>query len=173
MILSIWKYSMIVIPIRSLERTLHKAHHTGPSHSIICTASNVLEALLLPTDNDYLLPADDQHGFRPGHCTTSALLQLTTDIATGFNQKKPHPRTVCVALDLTAAFDTVSHNVLISKISRSTLPEATSRWLSRYLRSRQSVTSCRGVKSTARIVHTGVPQGSKLSLSLFSFYIHS
>ena len=31
------------------------------------------------------------------------------------------------------------------------------------LRGRQSVTSCRGVKSKARIVHTGVPQGSKMS----------
>ena len=35
----------------------------------------------------------------------------------------------------------------------------------------QSVTSRRGVKSKARIVHTGVPQGSKLSPSLFSFYL--
>ena len=34
------------------------------------------------------------------------------------------------------------------------------------------MTSCRGVKSTARIVQTGVPQGSTLSPSLFSFYLH-
>ena len=129
-------------------------------------AAKVLEALVLPTVNAHLLPADDQHGFRPGHSTTSALLQLTTDIATGFNQKKPPHRTVCVAADLTAAFDTVSHNVLISKISRSTLPEVTSRWLSCYLRGRQAVTSCRGVKSSTRIVHTSVPQGSKLSVQL-------
>ena len=31
---------------------------------------------------------------------TSALLQLTTDIAMGFNQRKPPDRTVCVAVDL-------------------------------------------------------------------------
>ena len=129
-----------------------------------------MEAFVLPAVNAHLLPADGQHGFQPGHSTTSALIQLTTDIATGFNQKKPPPRTVCVAVDLTAAFDTVSHNVLISKISRSTLPEVTCRW-SCYLRGRQAVTSCRGVKSTARIAQTGVPQGSKLSPSLFSFYL--
>ena len=82
---------------------------------------------------------------------------LTTDIATGFNQKKPPHRTVCVVVDLTAAFDTVSHNVLISKISRSRLPEVTCRWLSCYPRGRQAVTSCRGIKSSARIIHTGVP----------------
>ena len=60
---------------------------------------------------------------------TGALLQLTTDIATGFNQRKPPHRTVCVAVDLTAAFDTVCHNTLISKIARSTLPSPTTRWL--------------------------------------------
>ena len=103
--------------------------------------------------------------------TTSALLQLTSDIAIGFNQRKLPHRTVCVAVDLTAAFDTVYHNVLLSKIVRSTLPEATCRWLSNYLRGRQSITSCRGVKSKARIVHTSVPQGSKMSPTLFSFYL--
>ena len=34
----------------------------------------------------YLLPAQDQHGFRREHSTTSALLQLTTIIAVGFSQ---------------------------------------------------------------------------------------
>ena len=68
-------------------------------------------------------------------------------------------------------FDTVNHNILLSKIARSTLPEATCRWLSNYIRGRQSVTSCRVLKSKATIIHIGVPQGSKLSPTLFSFYI--
>ena len=41
-------------------------------------------------------------------------------------------------------------------IARSTLHETTCRWLSNYMRGRQSFTSCRGVKSKARIVHTRV-----------------
>ena len=59
-----------------------------------------------------------QHGFRPGHSTTSALLQLTNDVATDFNQRKPPHRTICVAVDLTAAFDTVNHNILLSNSAR-------------------------------------------------------
>ena len=67
-------------------------------------------------------------------------------------------------------FDTVCHNNLLSEINRSQSP-ATSRWMSCYLRGRQAKTCFRGVKSTSRIVNTGVPQGSKLSPSVFSFYI--
>ena len=153
---------------RNQARTALSALLIGISRS---SAAKVMEALLLPTINSHLLPSADEHGFRPGNSTTSALLQLTSDIATGFNQRKPPHRTVCVGVDLTAAFDTVNHNVLLSKIVRSTLPEATCRWLSNYLRGRQSVTSCRCVKSKTRIVHTGVPQGSKMSPTLFSFYL--
>ena len=139
--------------------------------SLLCPAAKVLETLILPTINKYLLPAQDQHGFRREHSTTSALLQITTDIATGFNQRKPPDRTVCVAVDLSAAFDTTFHNKLLSKINRSHLPQATSRWLSCYIRGRQAKTFFRGVKSPSRKVNTGVPKGSKLSPSLFSFYI--
>ena len=88
-----------------------------------------------------------------------------------FNQRKFPDRTVCVAVDLSAAFDTICHEKLLSKINRSHLPSATSRWLSCYLRRRQAKTCFRGVKSPFMKVNTGVPQGYKLSPYLFSFYI--
>ena len=143
-----------------MERLDHK---TDPSK----LWRTIKTTIMLTNLNTHLLPAFDQHGFRPGHSTTP----LTSNVATDFNQRKPPHRTMYVVVDLTAAFDTVNHNVLLSNIVRSTLPEATCRWLSNYIRCRQSVTSYRGVKSKARIIHTGVPQGSKLSPTLFSFYI--
>ena len=124
------------------------------------------------------LPAQDQHGFRHEHLTILALLQLTTDIAVGFNQRKPLDRTVCVAVDLSAVF------AITTCYQRSQLPPAIVRGLSCYLRGRQAKTCFRGVKSTSRKVNTkgcfrGVKstsrkvntKGSKLSPSLFSFYI--
>ena len=111
------------------------------------------------------------YSFRPRQLTTSSLLQRTTDIKTGFNQWKPPHRTVCMAINLTATFDTVSHDILISKIAVSSLPPAITRWMSCYLKGRQAATSIRGPKSNLRIARTGVPQESKLSPSLFNYYI--
>ena len=166
---SIWKTSLI-IPIPKPSKDSSQGTSYRPI-SLLCPAAIVLEALILPSINEFLSPAKDQHGFIPRHSTSSALLQLSTDIETGFNQRKPPHRTVCVAMDLTAAFNTVSHNILISKIAGSSLPPAITRWLSCYLRGRQAATSFRGTKSSMSIVRTGIPQGSKLSPSLFNYYI--
>ena len=108
---SIWKTSL-VIPIPKPGKDSSQGTSYRPI-SLLCPAAKVLEALILPSINEFLSPAKDQHGFRPRHSTTSALLQFTTDIETGFNQRKPLHRTVCVAIDLTAAFDTVSHDTNI------------------------------------------------------------
>ena len=85
--------------------------------------------------------------------------------------RKPPHHTVCVAIDLTAAFDTLSHDMLISKIAGSSLPPVITRWLSCYVRGRQVATSFRGIKSSTRIVRTVFHQGSKLSPSLFNYYL--
>ena len=154
---AIWKSSLI-IPIPKPGKDTSQRTSYRPI-SLICPAANLC---FLPTINKYLIPAQDQHGLRREHSTTSALLQLTTDIAVGFNQRKPPDRTVCVAVDLSAAFDTDCHKKTVIKDQQISAPPATARWLSCYLRGRQAKTCFRRVKSTYRKVNTGVPQGSKL-----------
>ena len=111
---SIWKSSIIIpIPKPGNDYSLGTSYR---SISLLCPEAKAMEALLLPTVNNHLLPSADQHGFRSGHSTTSALLQLTSNIATGFNQRKSPHRTVCVAVDLTAEFDTVNNTYCYQRL---------------------------------------------------------
>ena len=80
---AIWK-SSIGIPIPKPG----KDYSLGTSYqpiSLLYPAANFMEALILTPVNTHLLPASDQHGIRTGHSTTSALLQLTSDVTIGFN----------------------------------------------------------------------------------------
>ena len=122
---SILKTSL-VIPIPKPGKNSSQGTSYRPI-SLLCPAAKVLETLILPSINEIISPAKDEYGFRPRHWTTSALLQLTTYIETCFCQRKPPHRTVRVAIYLTAAFDTVFHDILISKIAGSSLPPAITR----------------------------------------------
>lgn len=75
--------------------------------SLLYPLAMELERLMLPNINDHLRTASTQHGFNPMHSTTSVLLPLSHQIATGFNQRKPPLRTVVLAIDFTKAFDLV------------------------------------------------------------------
>ena len=111
---SIWKTSLVIpIPKPGMDSSQGTSYRPI---SLLCPAAKVIDAFILPYINEFRSPAKDQHGFRPRHSTTSVLLQLTTDIETGFNQRKPPHSTVYVAIYFTAAFDTVSHAILISKL---------------------------------------------------------
>ena len=79
-----WKSSLIItIPKPGKVTSVGILYR---SISLLCPAAKVLESLILPTINKYLQPVPDQHGFKPDHSTTSALLQMTTDIAMEFNR---------------------------------------------------------------------------------------
>ena len=124
---AIWKSSLIIpLPKPGKDTSLGTSYR---SISLLCQPAKVMESLIPPmiTINKYIQPAPDQHGFRPDHSTTCALLQLTTDIAMRFNQRNPVARTIYVAVDLSAAFDTVCHNNMLSKINILQLPPATVR----------------------------------------------
>ena len=69
-----------------------------------------------------------QHGFRRGHSTTSALLELNSTISSGFNQKRPPCRTLLLEIDLSQAFDQVKK--LLADLNNSSLPGAISKWFS-------------------------------------------
>ena len=115
--------------------------------------------------------ADHQHGFRKGRSTTTALYEIHCHITRGLKKRKLVDRTVLVALDLRAAFDTVNINKLLNIILASKIPKYTKRWLCSYLRGRQTYVEFRNAKSTFCKVRAGVPQGGVLSPILFNAYM--
>jgi hypothetical protein len=88
-----------------------------------------------------------------------------------FNQNKPPTRTVVVALDISIAFDSVDHTLLLQQISDTAINSNVVRWLAAYLQRRTAFCLYQSCKSPSMIIHSGVPQGSVLSPSLFNFFV--
>ena len=56
---------------------------------------------------------NDQYGFRNGHSTSSATLELLEELTNGIEKSKS---TIGVLIDLKKAFDTIDHDMLIKKL---------------------------------------------------------
>ena len=72
---------------------------------------------------------DKQGGFRPGHSTLSSLAAFTDDIARGLNVAMP---TVAAFIDLSKAFDTVDHLILLRKLEIYGIRNSNLNWLRSY-----------------------------------------
>ena len=141
---SIWKTAGIIPLLKP-----GKPDDTRKSYrpvSLLYPLVKALETLLLPTLTEHLPMADHQHGFRKGRSTTAALYEIDCHITRGLNKCKPLDRTVLVALDLRAAFDTVNINKLLNIILASKIPKYTKRGLRSYLRGRQTYVEFRKAK---------------------------
>ena len=78
---------------------------------------------------------------------------------------------ILLLLDLSAAFDTVDHSILLSRLShRFGIKETVLTWFKSYLTSRKQFVQVQGSKSTQRSLKCGVPQGSILGPLLYVLY---
>jgi hypothetical protein len=107
---AIWKKANIV-PIPKPGKPANQSSENCPI-SLLSPAVKILERLLLPFVSESLPVSSTQHGYRPLHSTTTALLPIATKIAIGFNEKKPARRTATVSLDISKAFDVINHDLL-------------------------------------------------------------
>ena len=111
----------------------------------------------------------NQYGFRKGHSTEQATLELidrlTQDIS---NNKNPF----AIFLDLSKAFDTLDHNILLDKLNHYGVKDNKLQWFRSYLTGRSQYVDMDGVTSETLPISTGVPQGSILGPLLFLIYIN-
>uniref|UniRef100_A0A669C6E9 ribonuclease H n=1 Tax=Oreochromis niloticus TaxID=8128 RepID=A0A669C6E9_ORENI len=113
---------------------------------------------------------DNQSGFRKQHSTITAATKVVNDIIDLIDCKK-----YCAALflDLSKAFDTVDHAILLNRLNNIGLSVNAVSWFSNYLSARKQCVHAAGSSSSFLPVSKGVPQGSILGPLLFSLYINN
>ncbi len=117
--------------------------------------------------NEYL--DNFQSGFRVHHSTETALIKIINDICFNSDSGKI---SVLVLLDLSAAFDTVDHNILLERLENWVgLSGLALKWFRSYLEGRGYYVSKGEHKSKWTSMTCGVPQGSILAPLLFSLYM--
>ena len=109
-----------------------------------------------------------QSSYRKGHSTETALLKIVNDIL--LNMNKQHV-TLLFLLDLSAAFHTVDHDILIQRLTtKFGINGVVLNWFKSYLEGRSQHVSVQGSVSEKFDLKWGVPQGSCLGPLLFILY---
>ena len=117
----------------------------------------------------YNILYDHQFGFIPGKSTTHAILSLVDYLINSFEDNK---LTCGIFLDISKAFDTIDHNILLSKVYKYGIRGNTLIWFMNYLSNRYQFVSINNASSSFLRIESGVPQGSILGQILFILYIN-
>ena len=110
-----------------------------------------------------------QYGFRKKHSTSYALIDIVDKIKFALDK---NDYALGLLLDITKAFDSINHVILITKLKNYGFRGRRSVFLRSYLSGRTQFTSLQCCTSDMRTISYGVPQGSILGALLFLLYIN-
>uniref|UniRef100_A0A3B3C819 Reverse transcriptase domain-containing protein n=1 Tax=Oryzias melastigma TaxID=30732 RepID=A0A3B3C819_ORYME len=134
--------------------------------------SKILEKIVASQLNSHLMQNNlfepFQSGFRPSHSTETALIKITNDLLLAADSGLI---TILILLDLSAAFDTISHSILLHRLSSLGITSTPLRWFQSYFSDRTQFIQLKSFRSQSSSVSTGVPQGSVLGPLLFISYL--
>ncbi len=99
-----------------------------------------------------------QSSYRPGHSTETALLKVQNDVYCAMDKEEVM---LLLVLDLSAAFDTVDHAILLQRLeNRFRITGTVLQWIKSYLQDREQLVLLSGERSDPRKLECGVPQGT-------------
>ena len=105
--------------------------------SLLITVSKILEKLIYKRTYNFLSKTNQlfvsQYGFRQNHSCNDAVNELSMQILKNLEEDK---FTVSIFWDLSKAFDTLDHDILLEKMSRYGIRGHTNIWFRSYLEHR-------------------------------------
>ena len=145
--------------------------------SLLTTMSKILEKIVYNRVYNFLNQTgqivDTQYGFREGHSCDNAVSHLVGKILKNQENKLD---TVAIYLDLSKAFDTLDHEIVLEKMYQYGIRGEAYNWFKSYLKNRKLRVKC-GVTSTGRLetsdtydIDFGAPQGSCLGPLIFLIF---
>ena len=110
-----------------------------------------------------------QFGFRKNHSTALSLINLVNKIAESIDRNEV---TIGVFLDLSKAFDTPNHEILLDKLEHYGIRGVALEWVKSYLSERLQFVQFNQTSLSKCQIHCEVPQGSILGPLFFILYIN-
>ena len=114
----------------------------------------------------YKIIVDQQFGFRKLHSSYMAFMILMEKLITALEN---HDIVVGIFFDFSKAFDTVDHDILLSKLIHYGIRGRAHKWFTSYISNRKQYVTYNGTSSTMRNITCGVPQGSIMGPLLFLY----
>jgi len=166
------KAAIIITPV--LKKSSLDPHDMNSYRPIsnLSFVSKLLERCVNDQLNEHLsangLLPDMQSAYRKHHSTETAVLNVLSDVYAAADVKQV---TLLCLLDLSAAFDTVDHDILIRRLQHTYgLHDTVLQWFRSYLTDRSQSVWYNGQMSLSVTIRFSVPQGSVLGPNLFVLY---